>query len=284
MTPSWPFPSLNPFDPLFTRSFTPFPFMADLNSVLGGALNDGLITPEGLQVFGAVSDLGQEIADNLGVTPDLVDSSQVFAFFGVIDDSGSIQFAGNTQVVIDGYNGILDALVKSGARDETIVGATLFNGGVLHPVCALGDAKRLNTGNYLPGGTTPLFDRVIQTCQLVVQKCDEFQDTGASFKGVVVIVTDGNDVGSRSTAADVKAVLQPLLKSEVVSVVALGISDGTTDFRTVFTSMGIPDGLVLTINDDPSSVRRAFGVVSRATAAASQGASLSQTGLGGFGA
>lgn len=258
--------------------------MADLNSVLGGALNDGLVTPEGLQVFGAVSDLGQEIADNLGVTPDLVDSSQVFAFFGVIDDSGSIQFAGNTQVVIDGYNGILDALIKSGAGDETIVGATLFNGGVLHPVCALGDAKRLNTGNYLPGGTTPLFDRVIQTYQLVVQKCDEFQDTGASFKGVVVIVTDGNDVGSRSTAADVKAVLQPLLKSEVVSVVALGISDGTTDFRTVFTSMGIPDGLVLTINDDPSSVRRAFGVVSRATAAASQGASLSQTGLGGFGA
>lgn len=284
MTTSCPVPSLSPFGILFTRSLTPFPFMADLNSVLGGALNDGLVTPEGLQVFGSVSDLGQEIADNLGVTPDLIDSSQVFAFFGVIDDSGSIRAAGNTQVVIDGYNGILDALVKSGARDETIVGATLFNGGVFHPVCALGDARRLDTSNYFPNGTTPLFDRVVQTCQLVMQKCDEFQDTGASFKGVVVIVTDGEDVGSRASASDAKAVLQPLLAHEVVSVVALGISNGSTDFRSVFASMGIPDSLVLTINDDPSSVRRAFGVVSRATAAASQGASLSQTGLGGFGA
>lgn len=98
-----------------------------------------------------------------------------------------------------------------------------------------------------------------------------------------MIVTDGNDQGSRASAANVKAVLEPLLAKEIVSVVALGISDGSTDFKSVFASMGIPDNLVLTIDDDPSSIRKAFGVVSRATAAASQGASLSQSGLGGFG-
>jgi uncharacterized protein YegL len=255
--------------------------MSDLNSVLGGAKQDGLVTMAGIQAFQIV-DLGDEIADNLGVTPDLVDSSEVFAFFGVVDDSGSIRFSGNTDAVKNGYNGILEALMKSKSRDEIIVGATLLNAGVLHPVSALKDAKRLDA-HFNPEGGTPLYDRVIQTCELVVRKCKEFQDTGASFKGVIVIVTDGNDQGSRASAANVKAVLEPLLAKEIVSVVALGISDGSTDFKAVFASMGIPDNLVLTIDDDPSSIRKAFGVVSRATAAASQGASLSQSGLGGFG-
>jgi len=253
----------------------------DINSILGGAKQDGLVTTAGMQAF-KIIDLGDEITDNLGITPDLVDSSEVFAFFGVIDDSGSIRFSGNTDAVKSGYNGILEALTKSKSRDDIIVGATLLNVGVLHPVCALKDAKRLD-GHFNPNGGTPLYDRVIQTCELVVRECKEFQDTGASFKGVIVIVTDGNDQGSRSSAGNVKVVLEPLLAREIISVVALGISDGSTDFKSVFASMGIPDNLVLTIDDDPSSIRKAFGVVSRATAAASQGASLSQSGLGGFG-
>jgi hypothetical protein len=252
-----------------------------LNGILNGAKKDGLVTAAGIQAFNIV-DLGDEISDNLGISPDLVDALEVFAFFGVVDDSGSIRFSGNTDVVKAGYNGILEALTKSNSRDDIIVGATLLNGGSLHPTCALKDAKRLDS-HFNPGGGTPLYDRVIQTCELVVLKCKEFQDTGASFKGVIVIVTDGNDQGSRAGVQHVKAALEPLLAKEIVSVVALGISDGSTDFRKVFQSMGIPDNLILTVNDDPSSIRKAFGVVSRATAAASQGASLSQTGLGGFG-
>jgi hypothetical protein len=253
----------------------------DLSSILGGAQQEGLVTAAGMKAFQIV-DLGAEIADNLGVTPDGIDSSEVFALFGVIDDSTSIRLGGNTEPVKNGYNGILDALMKSKSREDIIVGATLLNGGVLHSVCALRDAKRLDA-HFNPSGGTPLYDRVIQTCELVVRKCKEFQDTGASFKGVIVIVTDGADAGSRASAANVKAALEPLLKKEIVSAVALGISDGSTDFKAVFNSMGIPDNLVLTINNDPSSIRNAFGVVSRATNAASQGASLSQSGLGGFG-
>jgi len=252
-----------------------------LSTLLKGAKDDGLVTAAGMQAFSIV-DLGDEIADNLGVTPDLVDTSEVFAFFGVVDDSGSIRWKGNTAIVRDGYNGILDALTKSKSRDDIIVGATLLNGGMLHPVCALKDAKRLDS-HFNPNGGTPLYDRMVQTCELVVRKCKEFQDTGASFKGVIVLVTDGNDEGSDAKAQHVKDVLEPLLAREIISVVALGINDGSTDFRKVFVDMGIPDNLILTVNDDPSSIRRAFGVVSRATNAASQGASLSQSGLGGFG-
>lgn len=252
-----------------------------IDDILTGAREEGLVTSAGLNAFQIV-DLGTEISDNLGVSPDLVDSAEVFAFFGVIDDSGSIRDRGNTQAVRDGYNVILEALTKSKSRDDTIVGASLFNQGVLHPVCALKDARRLDE-HFNPSGGTPLFDRVIQTCELVVRKCKEFQDTGASFRGVVVIVTDGNDQCSRATARDVKAVLEPLLTQEVISVIALGVDDKSTDFRKVFADMGIPNELILTVNNDPSSIRNAFGVVSRATNAASQGASLSQTGLGGFG-
>ena len=255
--------------------------MSAWDKSLQGATNTGLVTAAGLEAFN-IANFGDEIADNLGVSPDLVDSSEVFAFFGVIDDSGSIRFKGNTDRVRQGYNGILDALHASKSRDEIIVSATLLNHGVFHPVCALRDAKRLDD-HFTPNGGTPLFDRVIQTCELVARKCQEFQDTGASFKGVMVVVTDGNDEGSRASVGHVRAALEPLLAREIISVVALAIEDGSTNYRAVFRAMGIPDNLIITINDDPSAIRRAFGVVSRATAAASQGASLSQVGLGGFG-
>lgn len=251
-----------------------------LSSVLKGAQADGLVTAAGMKAFSIV-DLGDEIADNLGITPDLIDANEVFALFGVVDDSGSIRFKGNTDNVKTGYNGVLDALMHSKSRDDIIVGTTLLNTGALHPICALKDAPRLDS-HFNPNGGTPLYDRIIQTCEYVVRKCKEFQDTGASFKGEILIITDGNDEGSKATLAHAKTALEPLLAREIISVVVIGISDGTTDFKKVFMEMGVPEGCILTVDDDPSSIRRAFGVASRATNAASQGASLSQTGLGGF--
>ena len=50
----------------------------------------------------------------------------------------------------------------------------------------------------------------------------------------------------RASAALVRAGFEPLLDRDTVSIVALDISDGSTDFKSVFASMGIPDNLVLT--------------------------------------
>jgi hypothetical protein len=57
-------------------------------------------------------------------------------------------------------------------------------------------------------------------------------------------------------------------------VAAMGISDGSTDFRGVFRAMGIADRWILTPGNSASEVRRAFQVFSQSAVRAAAGAQL----------
>jgi hypothetical protein len=256
--------------------------MSNLKDLLNGAQDDGLLDQSALYALNVV-DLGATIQDNLGIDPDSIDSTEVFGLFALIDDSTSIRFAGNTQVVRDGYNGVLDSLMKSQSRDDILVSTTMLNSGVFQAPVALPNAKRLDN-TYNPQGWTPLYDRTLDLGALATIKRQEFRNTGANFRGVLLLVSDGNDEGSKANAKRVAALLTSLQAQEVFQVIALGINDGRTDFKAVFGEMGVLPNLILTVDNDPHSIREAFGVVSRATVSASQGGSLSQSGLGGFGA
>ncbi len=75
-----------------------------------------------------------------------------------------------------------------------------------------------------------------------------------------------------------------LLKTENHIVAAMGIDDGSTDFRKVFSDMGIPDEWILTPGNTESEIRKAFQLFSQSAVRASQNAaSFSQTAMGGFG-
>jgi hypothetical protein len=98
---------------------------------------------------------------------------------------------------------------------------------------------------------------------------------------VTLIITDGGDYGStRCKPDDVKAIVDDMLGQENHIVAAMGISDGSTDFKAVFRSMGIPDRWILTPGNSASEIRRAFAVFSQSAVKASQGAQVAQ--LGGF--
>ena len=256
--------------------------MSDLQDLLGGAKDEGLLDQAALDVLNVV-DLGATIQDNLGVDPNAIDSSEVFGMFSLIDDSGSIEMAHNTNVVRTGYNGLLDALMGSQSRDDIILTTMMLNRGVTQAPTPLANAKRLGA-EYRPDGYTPLYDMSLKLAALATAKHQEFAATGASFRGVLLVVTDGRDEGSRSSASEVKTVFTALQAQEVFQVIALGINDGYTDFKRIFADMGVLPENILTVNNDPSSIREAFGVVSRASVSASQGGSVSQSGgLGGFG-
>ncbi len=257
--------------------------MSDLQDLLGGAKDEGLLDQAALDALNVV-DLGATIQDNLGVDPNAIDSSEVFGMFSLIDDSSSIEDAGNTPVVRNGYNGLLDALMSSQSRDDIIVTTLMLNKGVTQAPSPLASVKRLGT-DYRPYGCTPLYDKTLELAALATLKHQEFAATGASFRGVLLIVSDGADYGSMRTPSAVKPVLSALQAQEVFQVIALGISDGHTDFKRIFGEMGVLPENILTVHNDPSSIREAFGVVSRASVSASQGGSVSQSGgLGGFGA
>ena len=85
------------------------------------------------------------------------------------------------------------------------------------------------------------------------------------------------------TAAQVRAVVEDLLRQECHIVAGMGIADGSTDFRQVFREMGIRDEWILTPQDTPSGIRHAFGAFSRSAVRASKtAASFSKTAVGGF--
>ena len=95
----------------------------------------------------------------------------------------------------------------------------------------------------------------------MLAKTLEFARNGTPVNTVTLIVTDGNDEGSGSTARQVYPIVSDMLAQECHIVAGMGIDDGSTDFRRVFREMGIPDSWILTPRNDPKEIRRAFQIV-----------------------
>jgi hypothetical protein len=201
------------------------------------------------------------------------------------DDSGSIRFAGNAQVVRDGHNLVIEALAASRQKDCILAHNRYLNGKVLYPYCPIAGAARMDAKNYDPDKGTPLFDQTVVLLGTVLAKTQELADSGVPARTVTLIITDGADQGSkRAKASDVKAIVRDMLAAESHIVAAMGIDDGSTPFRDVFRSMGIEDRWILTPGSDAAEIRKAFLVFSQSAVRASQGgASFSRTAAGGFG-
>lgn len=255
----------------------------NVQSLFAGAQAGGDIGNAAVQVLN-IPDLGMQMQAGLGVSVDDVLSSEVVLISLLIDDSSSIRFGGNEQVVRDGVNLILDSLVKSKQGGSILVSIRYLNGTVLTPFISLDQSPRLDKSNYQGVGSTPLYDQSVVMCGQVIAKRQEFTNGGVACRAVTVLVTDGADCGSRSAdEGDVSKVVKDMLLSECHIVIGVGIDDRSTNFHLVFTSMGIEDEWILTPSNDPTSIRRAFQVVSQSAVRASQGAAgFSQAAGAGF--
>src|SRR5665647_68058 len=222
-----------------------------------------------------IRDIGAQIQAGLGVTIDDIAASEVVLVTMMPDDSQSIAGAGNTDAVRDGHNFVLEALLGSKQSGEVLAHTRYLNGFVLTPYTALEHAVKMDSKNYHPNLGTPLFDQAAVVLGTVIAKSQELAQAGIAVRTVTLIITDGGDYGStRCKAADVKALVADMLAQENHIVAAMGISDGTTDFKAVFRAMGIPDKWILTPGNSASEIRRAFAVFSQSAVRASQGAQL----------
>ena len=244
--------------------------------MLDDAHGTGALSAKSLATLDVI-DVGAQIQAGLGVSIDDVGASEVVLVTMMPDDSQSIAHAGNTGAVRDGHNYVIEALAGSKQSGEVLAHTRYLNGHVLCPYTALEHAVTMTAANYDPRLGTPLFD---QTCVLlgtVIAKSQELAQAGIAVRTVTLIITDGGDYGStRCKPADVKALVTDMLAQENHIVAAMGISDGTTDFRKVFESMGIPARWILTPGNTSSEIRRAFAVFSQSAVRASQGAALGE--------
>ena len=256
----------------------------NLKSLFASAAASGDLTTAAAQVL-SLPDYGAQIQAGLGVKVDDVHVSEVFLVAVLIDDSGSIRFAGNAQSVRDGHNAVIGAFKDSKGQGSGILTLCRYlNGTILYEFTPLDQSIEMTTKNYDPDGGTPLYDQAIVILGTVAAKAQEFADAGVTARTATLIVTDGNDEGSRSRATDVKKVVDAMLGSEKHIIAAMGISDGSTDFRRVFKDMGIRDEWMLVPGNTASDIRKCFRVFSRSAVRASQSAQgFSQTAAGGFG-
>lgn len=255
---------------------------AHINKLFDSAHRDGTLSSAGKKVLDVV-DLGAQIQAGLGIAVDDVESSEVVLVTMMPDDSGSIRFAGNADVVREGHNLVLDALTACRQRDDIFVHNRFLNGDVLYPYTQVDQAERMTSSNYDPCRGTPLYDQTVVLLATVLAKAQEFADAGVPVRTVTLLITDGADAHSaRAGARHVKALVADMLAAESHIVAAMGIDDGATDFHQVFRDMGIPDSWILTPRNSASEVRKAFQVFSQSAVRASQSASFSKTALGGF--
>jgi hypothetical protein len=258
----------------------------NLGSLFVNAHQEGDLSAQSLEALTLDADVGAQIQAGLGIAPDDVPSSQVVLVTIMPDDSGSIRFGNNAQLVRDGHNIVLDALAKSKQKDEVLVHCRYLNGHVLYPYRRLDGAPRMTSQNYDPNLGTPLYDQALVLLGTVLAKTREFEDAGVPARTITLLITDGADAGStRQTAKTIRPLVEDMLRKETHIVAALGIDDGGTDFRMVFREMGIPDPWILVPGNTPTEIRRAFQTFSQSAVRASQGAGhFSKTALGGFGA
>lgn len=280
----------------------------NVKDLFGSALNVGDLSPAAMQLV-TVPDVGVQIQAGLGISVDDVTASDGVTLVGdLIDDSGSIRTGGNSQVVRDGHNLILDALGASKQKDSILTHCMYLNGDILYPFVMLDQSVRMTPQNYNPNKGTPLYDQSIVFLGLMLAKAQEFLDNGVAARTVSAIVTDGADAHSRRTADDVRKVVDDMVRSERHIVLFMGIDDGYTDFYEVASGwskaeveqmkradtlssakaqggMGIPPAWVLNPGNSPSEIRKAFAMVSQSAVRASQGGkAFSQVATGGFGA
>jgi hypothetical protein len=247
--------------------------------LLQQAKDEGVL---GAQSMGALTvvDLGAEIQAGLGICPDDVTASEVVLVTVMPDDSGSISAAGNSQLVRDGHNLVLEALQKSKQRDAILAHCRYLNGSVLYPYRPVEQAEKMTAKNYSPHLGTPLYDQAVVLLGTVIAKTQEFAAAGVPVRTVTLLLTDGGDAHStRAKAKDVAALVGDMAKTEQHVVAAMGLDDGTTNFRDVFRKMGIEDRWILTPAATASEIRKAFQVFSQSAVKVAQGA----VALGGFG-
>ena len=255
----------------------------NLKDLFDGAEQEGAISPEAREVI-KINDMGAQIQEGLGLTPENIDikSSEVMIVAMLVDDSSSIDYSNNTQAIIDGYNVVIKSLYESKQRDSILVYAIAMNSGVLCPCQPVSEGVDISQ-QYSPIGRTPLFDEAIVTLATILAKCKQFNDSGVSCRTATLFMTDGCDVGSQAKSPEVKKIIDDMLLSENHIIAGMGIDDGCTDFKEVFSDMGIRSEWILTPGNTQSEIRKAFQVFSQSAVRASQNAgSFSQTANEGF--
>lgn len=244
----------------------------DVSKHLTSALATGVITQQSSTLI--TGNLGAIVlAGAAGKALEELTASDVTLVTLLVDASGSIAERHLEQAVRDGQHALLDAFSGAKERDAVLLALWTFNDQqkVVHSYVPVEDATRLDAKNYRAGGATRLYDTWCDALAANVAYAQRLRDGGTPTRSVVVIVTDGEDVGSTRASRDCAKLSRDLLASELFTLAFVGVGKDT-DFELIAAAMGVPKGCVHVQRDaTPSGLRKTFQLVSKSAIRASQG-------------
>jgi uncharacterized protein YegL len=214
------------------------------------------------------------IAGAAGVAMDDITASDVTLVTLLIDASSSISSRGLEDAIRDGENLAMDAFASSKEKDSILVSLWTFNDdvNVIHSYVAVDDATRLDRSNYAATGATKLYDTWCDALAANVAYAQRLRDSGTPCRSIVIVITDGEDVGSRRRAADCAKISRDLIASEQFVLAFVGVGTDV-DFHAVAKSMGVPDGSIkVQAQATGPLMRKLFQLVSQSAIAVSRGA------------
>ena len=244
----------------------------DVTGLLAGAVTDGVLSAQSSSLI--TGHLGKVvIAGAAGKALEDIVASDVTLITVLIDASSSIADRRLEQAVRDGQNHLIDAFAGAKQKDAILMALWTFSSDldVLHSYLPVSDAVRLDSRNYHGRGSTRLYDTWCDALAANVAYAQRLRDGGTPCRSVVVVITDGEDTGSKRTAGNCAGLSRDLLASEQFVLAFVGVGNDA-DFHAVAKAMGVPDGCVLVQRDaNASNLRKAFQLVSQSAIRASQG-------------
>jgi hypothetical protein len=244
----------------------------NLMNLFQGAASSGVLSPDTEAML--TGHLGNVVvAGAAGTAMEDIEATDVTLVTVLIDASSSIQMMGLEQAVRDGQAELLGAFDGSKEKDSILVALWTFNSdvSVVHSYVPVGDATRLDASTYRGTGYTRLYDAWCDALAANVAYAQQLRDAGTPVRSVVVVITDGEDTGSKRKAKHARALSEDLLRSEQFVLAFVGVG-AEASFRQIAKNMGIPDGCVeVQSNATPAGLRQVFQMVSRSAIRASQG-------------
>ncbi len=244
----------------------------DMNGLFQSAVSAGIISSATQSML--TGHLGPlVVAGAAGKPLEDIDAADVTLITVLIDASSSIEHRGLEPAVRDGQRALLEAFAGSREEGSLLVALWTFADAprVVHAYVPVADATRLDKKNYQARGSTALYDTWCDALASNVAYAEQLRSGGTPVRSVVVVLTDGEDVSSRRSAAECARLSKDLLASEQFILAFVGVG-AETDFRQVAAAMGVPPACVAVQKDaTPSALRDVFQMVSRSAIRASQG-------------
>jgi hypothetical protein len=224
------------------------------------------------------------IAGAAGMDTSSIEASDVTLVTVLIDKSSSIASRALEQAIRDGQNLLVDAFASSREKDSVLMALWTFNDEltVHHAYLPVSDATKLDAQSYNAIGSTRLYDTWCDALAANVAYAQRLQASGTPCRSIVVVITDGEDCGSRRSAAACAKISRELLASEQFVLAFVGVGSDV-DFQGVALRMGVPKDCIAVQKDaTPATLRQLFRMVSQSAIRASRGA-VTPGGTGFFG-